>query len=400
MANPARGRKRLMAVALGLAAAVVGVLLAGHGQPGEARVAVSPSPAASPVQRTVPVLQTEAPDRSPAQAQAIETWKTMLSDYKALAEYPPSSWPLEPGRDDLLHWKQMLTSPSQVFDDRAGEQTTVRFASDMYDVMYGETMTATLEIVRSSGGSEERLPFTIHSAWVIGQSARPGRLMPIVLRDDGTAGDLRANDQLYTVRLRPVDHDELTDEGEFVLHAEVECAGVRKGVELAFTAATHRVLEVRSVSDELRDGSLVVKLDADVHEAGTYVVLANVVAADGKLPIAHHNRNFVLEPGRQTIELVFFGRIFAGLDVDGPYLVRDIHGARLPTAEREAHVWWQVASPHTTQPYHRGQFSPAEWDSPEKQQKLQAFEDMIRDLETGKVQVAEGAAPLNIIPGR
>jgi hypothetical protein len=152
-----------------------------------------------------------------------------------------------------------------------------------------------------------------------------------------------------------------------------------------FTYAPRKVVDVLGVSDSLRAGSLVVTLDVNVLERGTYDFEANLVSGDGSVPIGYVQKNDTLAPGRQNVDLVFFGRMFGEVGVDGPYQLRDVHGLLLSLDGGEHNIPFEYDAPYLTKAWRHGELSPAEWDAPEKQQKIAALERLISDTAAGRI---------------
>jgi len=206
-----------------------------------------------------------------------------------------------------------------------------------------------------------------------------GEAFVVAFRDDGTDGDRRAADGVLTTRFVPSEHDELSRATTARIDAYVDIDGDTRHLVRDFVFAPRPVIEVRAVRDQLRDGSLVATLDCDVLEKGVYTFYANLVAADGA-PIAMTKLSYPLEAGRHTADLVFFGKVIRDHGVDGPYVVRDIHGLKREEGE-EADVWWSHAPTHTTAPYRASELSDAEWNDPERVERLANFARVIQELE-------------------
>jgi hypothetical protein len=156
------------------------------------------------------------------------------------------------------------------------------------------------------------------------------------------------------------------------LYADVAAAGVEKPMIRDFTYAPRPVLEVTGVHDALVAGSLAVTVDCDVFEDGLYTFEANAVAANE--PIAYVDQSFPLHAGKQHVSLTFFGRVFRDRGLSGPYTIRDLHGFRRFLDGEESNIWWDHDKAHLTAAYDVSAFSDAEWDAPEKREKLRRLE--------------------------
>lgn len=322
----------------------------------------------------------------------VERLERSLNDYLAAAVYPPWSRAFDPGTEYLLTWNKPATADLPM-DDRPGQETSYHFDADKAHVAYGEAITSWLEVWKN-GDPAARLPVELRDAWVIGTSGpKQGRLVRLSYHDDGRDGDEVAGDRRYSNRFVPSSETVLSVSEQVHFYAVVSCCG---GVERAFmrefTYAPRKVVTIRSMTDLARSGSLVLTLDLDVHEAGQYSFEANLTSPDGSLAIGYTQQAFPLDPGRRLVDLVFFGRMFAEKGVDGPYLARDVRGQKLSLDGEEHNIVFTYPGTHLTRPYRRSEFSSAEWDSPEKKQKIERFRSLLRDTRAGKIGGASGPA--------
>ena len=308
-----------------------------------------------------------------------------LDEYRKVAVYPPWSRPHSDGTKYLLTWNKPVAADLPM-DDRPGKETTYRFDADRAHVAYGDAITSWIEVWDKSDPSQ-KLPITVEDAWVMGDvGPQTGRLVKLSYHDDGQDGDEVAGDHRYTNRLVPSQVPQLKQASQVHLAATVSCCdGVRRLFVREFTYAPRKVVEVLGMSDAVRGGSLAVTLDVNVLERGTYDFEANLMSGDGSVPIGYTQMNYTLAPGRQNVDLVFFGRMFSERGLDGPYLVRDVHGMLLMLDGGEHNIPFEYDTPFLTKAWKRGELSPAEWDAPEKQQKIAAFKQLIDDTAAGRI---------------
>jgi hypothetical protein len=293
----------------------------------------------------------------------------VLTQYRHDAVYPPGSRPLDEGARYKLHWNDAIVSELPFTS-----ALSYHFAADRHHVTYGEPLTSWIE-VWTRGDEAKRVPLRVRSAWVMTTSgANQGRTIELGYHDDGRDGDAVAGDLRYSNRFVPAEHEELRVSRDVQLYADVVAAGVERPMLRDFTYAPRPVLEVTRVSDALVNGSLVVSVDCEVFEDGLYTFEANAVSAAGEEPIAYVDQSFPLHAGKQQVQLSFFGRVFHDRGLSGPYLVRDLHGFRRDLDGAEGNVWWSQPGAHATAAYDVAQFSDAEWDAPEKQEKLRRLE--------------------------
>lgn len=308
-----------------------------------------------------------------------------LDEYKKVAIYPPWSRPHSDGTKYLLAWNRPVASDLPM-DDRPGKDTTYRFDADRAHVAYGEAITSWIEVWNKSDPSH-KLPITVEDAWVMGDvGPKTGRLVKLSYHDDGQDGDEVAGDGRYSNRFVPSQLAQLKQASQVHLAAVVSCCdGVRRLFVREFTYAPRKVVEILGVSDTIRNGSLDVMLDVNVLERGTYDFEANLMSGDGSVPIGYTQMNYTLAPGRQSVDLVFFGRMFSERGLDGPYLVRDIHGMLLMLDADEHNIPFQYDTPYVTRPWKRAELSPAEWDAPEKREKIATLHHLIDDTAAGRI---------------
>jgi len=308
-----------------------------------------------------------------------------LEEYKKVAVYPPWSRAFGDGTKYLLAWNKPATAELPM-NDQPGHETTYHFDADRANVAYGEAITSWIEVWKS-GDPSAHVPITVEDAWVVGDvGAQTGRLVKLSYHDDGLDGDAVAGDGRYTNRFVPSQAAALKQGTQVHLAATVSTGdGTRRLMVREFTYAPRQVVDVLGVSDSLRAGSLVVTLDVNVLERGTYDFEANLLSGDGSVPIGYVQQSYTLAPGRQNVDLVFFGRMFGEVGVDGPYQLRDVHGLLLSLDGAEHNIPFQYDAPYLTKAWRRAEFSPAEWDAPEKQQKIATLERLIADTAAGRI---------------
>jgi uncharacterized protein DUF4784 len=324
-----------------------------------------------------------------------ERLRRNLDEYKKVAVYPPWSRAFDRGTRQLLQWNKPSTVDLPM-DDRPGRETTYHFDADRAHVAYGEAITSWIEVWKQ-GNPQERLPVTVENASVMATSGpHSGRTLELRYHDDGQDGDAVAGDLRYTNRFVPSSVPELKQSLQVHLMATVSCCdGVRRAFMRDFTYAPRQPLQIVGVGDGIRDGSLAISLAVDVVEAGVYAFEANLVSGDGMLPIGYSHMNYTLAPGRQSVDLMFFGRMFAQVGVDGPYQVRDIRGQLLFLDGSEQNLWFTYPTPYLTRAYRRSDFSAAEWDGPEKREKIAIMQKLIGDTASGRIGAAS-AEPQHI----
>ena len=316
----------------------------------------------------------------------VEKLSLNLAQYGSVAAYPPWSRAFDPGTEYLLKWNKASVADLPM-DDRPGHDFTYHFDSDRAHVAFGEPLTSWIEVWKGSD-SNARQPLAMEEAFVmIIGGAKSGRSVALAYRDDGLEGDEVAGDKRYTNRFVPSSQAELAKSAAQVrLMATVGCCdGARRSMVREFTYAPREVAIIVGVSDAIRGGSLAVTLDVDVKESGLFTFEANLVSQGGEVPIGYAQVSAPLEKGRRSVDVSFFGRMFAEKGVDGPYVVRDIRGSRVVTDGAEQNIYFTYASTHVTKSYNRRDFSGSEWDSPEKRDKVLAMQKLIDQTKNGQL---------------
>jgi hypothetical protein len=339
-----------------------------------ARALAGPAPSLDRVRAIGPAAGGD--DGAPALARIKHEYEA----YKRASVYPHWSYRLTRDMDFLLAWNAAVTDELPVDDDGG---LRVRFDADRGRVFAGEPYTSWIEAYRVVGGDQRPVAMRITRAVVVVTSGpAPGEAFALAYRDDGRDGDARAGDLRYTSRFVPSEHAELSRAtlARVDLYADID--GNPRVFHRDFVFAPRPVLEVTGVHDAIEHGSLAVTLDVDVLEPGVYTFYGNLMAADGETPIATSKRSYPLEAGRRHPQLVFFGKVVRDVGVDGPYVVRDLHGLKRQQDD-EMDIWWSHPAPHTTAAYRAADFSADEWDDPERTERLHNFETLIAAMERG-----------------
>lgn len=339
----------------------------------EATSSAPPSPTRSEgVSRSGPAPEI---DSIATGAPSVERLKEEMEKYRAASIYPHWSIPLTPDMDFALRWNDAVT------DDLALDNgVLVRFDGNAGRVFAGEPYTAWIKAWRTVNGERRPLPVHITRAAVsVTSGPKPGEAFEVTFNDDGLDGDAQARDGVVTTRFIPSERTELSLATMARIEAYVEIDGQTRQLVRDFVFAPRPVLEVRGARDQLRDGSLVVTLDCEVYEDGVYTFYGDLMAQDGT-PIAMTKLSYPLKAGRRTADLTFFGKVIYDHGVDGPYVLRDLHGLKR-VEDGESNVWWNHPGQYQTKPYKAHELSDAEWNDPERLERLANFERVIKEME-------------------
>ena len=282
--------------------------------------------------------------------------KRELEDYKKSSIYPHWSYPLTPDMSFLLRWNDAVTGDLPF--DEAG--TMVRFDGSAGRVFAGEPYTAWIEAWRTEGGKKRSVPLRVTRAVVeVTSGPASGEAFELTFKDDGASGDVQAGDFIQTTRFVPSERDELS----------------RPSSRSATTSSTGRGANTKS-----RTNIRASPASSTYATMRAWVVRDSSSRSDGTTPIATTKLSFPLAAGRRTADLVFFGKVIQDAAIDGPYVVKDLHGLKRE-ADDELDVWWNHPRSYQTAAYRADQLSDAEWDDPERTEKISNFERVIRELE-------------------
>ncbi|MBL8018931.1 MAG: hypothetical protein JNM27_04620, partial [Leptospirales bacterium] len=220
-------------------------------------------------------------------------------------------------------------------------------------------------------------------------------LPPVGYGDKGTDGDEKANDNIYTFLIRPTQQDW----GDMFLEVDFEVNGLKHNQRTSWFSTPQIVAEFRDgVQDSIRNGHLVVTVPVTIHKKGYYSFDANLQSQGGSKDfVSSSSVEGDFDVGARTIEFEFWGKVIRDSGVDGPYVVREIRGRRnnspvTPSMVKKAmeenreisgnhtEPLWEYITPganHITRSYTSDEFSKEEWNSEEKQQRIEFLKKQI-----------------------
>jgi hypothetical protein len=228
-------------------------------------------------------------------------------DYRLRARFPESSRALAPGEKDPVKEKRTATHQTSRDPEGKGAALSVWAGKVSYEVGRPVTLFATVE-----GGAALEV-----SADVVGEA---GDLVAhVVYGDQGRGGDHKAGDGVWTARFRMPAGVEPEVAASYMVKVRSRLADgdVRETVGgfLYSNPGAHLTGRYR---DELRDGSLVVSAEVDVARAGRFHLAGTLYSQKGE-PVGTAQAAAELEPGRQWIDLTFYGLMFHDRQVAGPF---------------------------------------------------------------------------------
>lgn len=272
--------------------------------------------------------------------------------YERYAIYPPDSRPLDARQSDLIDWNRRHESPRIDPDDPG---LTVLFTADRYHVVGAQTLSPVLDVRRDGEAAEVqvldsrvRLPDGRSATFALEPSGevRAGVIEPAALEVD-----------------RPV---RLTVEVAFDAGAGPRTA------RLTATYTPDDAVPARfgePLGDRVVDGGLEVAVQVHVEAPGLYLFDANLYAAGQ--PVAWTRQKPRLEAGTHTLRLRFFGKAIVDGGRGGPYTVEQLRGALAAPGQTPPTVQMPpYAGAITTGAHGVADFSGAEWDAPQKRDRL------------------------------
>lgn len=237
-------------------------------------------------------------------------------DYRLRARFPESSRALAPGEKDPVKEKRTATHQTSRDPEGKGAALSVWAGKVSYEVGRPVTLFATVEGSTGNGGNGALEV----SADVVGEA---GDLVAhVVYGDQGRGGDRKAGDGVWTARFRMPDgvepeQPEIAASYMVKVRSRLADGDVRETVGgfLYSNPGAHLTGRYR---DELRDGSLVVSAEVDVARAGRFHLAGTLYSKKGE-PVGTAQAAAELEPGRQWIDLTFYGLMFHDRQAAGPF---------------------------------------------------------------------------------
>lgn len=339
-----------------------------------------------------------------------------LDRYKRWAQYPPTTRPLHAGMVDLLEPYNadnpalgVIASPAKGCEPvglgaKCAEPAKLSPArcklTPEASISVGKAdFRVFLYCFNSSDPKNPRLPIKNIKSKVyikLDRKLTPS-LPPIAAGDDGSNGDAKAGDLLYTFLVRPTQKDW----GNLYLETEFEVEG-RPHVQRADWFSTPHTVATfgTNLRDSARGGHLFIDIPINVSKPGFYKIDANLQQKDGdKQFVASATWEGQLAAGAQNVPLRFWGKVIRDREINGPYIVRNIRGRRdnspvtpdmlrralesgQPLGEKKhtepLYEYIRPAGNFETQSYEAREFTDKEWDSPQKQRRIKYLESVAK----------------------
>ncbi len=326
------------------------------------------------------------------------TYEQVLSDYRKWSRYPPNSRPLKAEFGDVIRHQQIelpfqpmpVVKPDGTLGDAA---YACRLQPVEHTVVEGESMV--IQVACRTSENQTPAELKIESVSLI-------RFL-----DDKTWGvrapDIRPgnaqNEWVTELEFKPQPQDwgEMDLAVKFSIHAEKPGFVHEKKVTF-FSSPVAPAKFTGKFAEKLENGSLVLSVELDVRMPGRYTVEGNLFTTDDR-PVAHVRADARLTGGKQMVDLLFFGKIFHDQGAGGSYVLKGVRGiqdtgpldpellnrpvkevekiietTRTTEPDRRVIPWFKES--FKTKAYKLEDFSPAEFDSDQKRERIKELEKL------------------------
>jgi len=312
--------------------------------------------------------------------QRLDHAKQTLAAYQASTRYPYES---RPAAEHLDQWKAHPViandMPLRVPGGAPVAGIRVKTTQQAVFASAGDSVALTVAAVDAGGNT---VPMRIlRSAAHAPLDAAPGQrpaAAPIVTQpfvDDGTQGDARAGDGVWSTRLNPAAEGFAGVAGVIRVELTIQVGDDPGYVAFDVVYAPETPATwTGPVRESLEDGSLVLALAAQVGQPGRYVVTGRVDDATGK-PFAYLSFNDLLGAGAQQVRLTVHGRLVRDGKPVFPLTLHDVEGFLLKpdTFPDRALMPPRDGIVHVTRTYALNQFTEATWASDETARYLAEY---------------------------
>ena len=359
-----------------------------------AAAATAAAPAASVIPFSAAGLQARQAQQALWQ-QRLERAQEALAAYRQSTRYPYESQPMGDHADQAY--------PNRAIDEehalrmpggQGHEGVRLRTSQERVFVQGHETVRFSVALHDDAG---RMLPMRIVRASArevpAPQTAATYGDVTMNFNDEGMAGDATAGDGAYGVQLQPATQGFAGLFGQIRVEVYLEHRGQQGFTyfDIVYTPRAPATWQ-DGARETLADGSLHFILNANVLEAGRYVVTGRVDDADGK-PFALLSFNDEVPVGTQDIRLTLYGKLVRDAKPAFPLTLRDVDAfLLLPDAFPDRRLMPRRAGPvHVSAPYPLASFTEADWRSEERDRTL---DELNRDVAQAQARVEQpGSGP-------
>ncbi len=254
----------------------------------------------------------------------------VLKHYREWAKYPPDSRPLKESHTDVME-PHIIRVPPQVMPVvKDGKLVKSNYGCTLqplnHAVTEGEAAYIQFSCQRVADG--KRVPVKIQKIdlkrWVAKKQI-PTSGMEI--NDEGKNGDSAAGDNNYMLYFKP----KRNDWGDMHLALKFripEEEGTPDHVlkTYFFSSPVAPAKFTGNIREKIADKSLVITVELNVRKPGRYTIEANLLADEG--PVAFARKDARLKAGLQTVDLLYYGKIFHDRGHKSPYKLVSLRGIR------------------------------------------------------------------------
>ncbi len=247
-----------------------------------------------------------------AAAPSINLALDAAKDVRERARFPEWSRPVLAGQVDPILAKREATTQSQAGPNGAAPRLTVWASGLAFEAGQAVDLFAKLED-RSQNDSLLASLRPI-SAKITGELAgeNTGPLAQLDYADDGRAPDVRAGDGIYSARhVLAASRAPAAGRAESIMVTvrAITAAGDFRSAVGGFQYSNPGARLTGNFRDVIRNGNLVLQAEAEVLATGRYH-LSGTLANLADEPVAYAQTARVLQPGRQWLDLSYYGLVF------------------------------------------------------------------------------------------
>jgi hypothetical protein len=329
------------------------------------------------------VYQTAGKTPTPEERQvAVERARRALEDYQKSSVHPPWSLPAGDATRNVWEWNVPMSVGQPFALDKDQQPISGELTLDRLYAGPGETITATLTVWRGEyqAARTEAVPFT--AVGLISTGGLEPKTVP-GLAFAPVPGTPTQKVLKFVPSAQPILRERTVTPSLLV----TVTAGDREFIfSRQFRYASEPALVITGKASEgMVNGSLEVRLRGVVKKptAHRVRVRATLFDAAGQTPIAVYDHLVqVSGAGEVPLVLTFFGKVIRERGINGPYSIRALNG-KVQTRDDQGgeEIVWSHDGVFATKRYAATDFSDAEWDAPEKQEKINSYHKVIKDLE-------------------
>ena len=325
--------------------------------------------------------------------QRLERAQQTLDAYRRSTRYPFESQPIAE-HPDQVHPDQPISEDHalRMPGGKASENVKLRTTQERVFVQGMETVRFTVSL---RDGAGQALPLRVLRASAREvpppQSGSTYPEVPMNFNDEGSAGDAVPGDGVYSAQLQPATQGFAGLLGQIRVEVALQLREQQGFTyfDILYTPQAPATWQ-GGVREAMEEGSLSFVLEADVRQAGRYVVTGRVDDANGK-PFALLSFNEELAVGVQEIRLKVFGGLVRDAKPPFPLTLRDVEGFLLrPDAFPDRSMMPRLAGTvYTSQLHSLASFADAEWSSEERGRYLAELTKDVAEAQARLTQLGQ-----------